>query len=112
VGLAVGPEAGTLEQHYERYPVGQGQFGHAIALGICCRANRPGQNGEILSGHHHWSAVNETRTNYHCVCWSVGATHECANLFERSVIDQVFDSTSGVELPSITVLAQTLRTAH
>jgi hypothetical protein len=101
VGLAVGPEASTLEQHHERYSIGQGEFGHAVALSIGGRADRPGQYGEVLGGHHHRSAVNETRTYDHGISWSIVAAHESADLLERSMIEQVFDPASSVELPSI-----------
>ena len=48
VVLAAGPEAGALEQHHQRDPVAQRQFGEPVALGVAAWADAAGQRGEVL----------------------------------------------------------------
>jgi hypothetical protein len=112
VTLAVGPEAGTLQHHHERHPVGERDLGDAVPLGVGRAADRPRLHREVLGRDHHRTPGDATRTHHERVGGGIGPAHERAELEERSRIEQVCDARPGVELARAAVLLQPLVAAH
>src|SRR5262245_10136738 len=105
--LTAGPETGTLEEHHERDPVAQREFGQPVAFGVSAGPDAARQGGEVLGADHHGRAVDEAGAGDDSVGGDV-APDERAELTERALVEKVLEARAGIELALAMVLGQPL----
>ena len=60
VVLAAGPEPRALEEHHERDPVAQREFGQPVAFRVSAWSDAARQGREVLGADHHRRTVDES----------------------------------------------------
>ena len=96
----------------QRHLVGEGELGHAVALGVGVRADRAGHHREVLGGDHDGPAVDAARAHHDGVGRGLLAAHQGAQLEERARVEEVVDAGAGVELAEAAVLGEPFLAAH
>ena len=111
VVFATGAKTRTLEQHHQRDPIPQREFGQSVALGVPARADAAGQRGEVLGTHHHRRPVDQAGAGDNAVGRDLAAD-EGAELPERPLVQQVIKAATSIQFALAVVLGQAFPAPH